>query len=318
MKKVLTKLSNGEEVSLSGMSVNDLKRLHFDEECIFCEKALRLPPFSLERTELLNEGYEFVSKIKDEIAEKEGFNTVNEGASKKSVKLLKRLLTDKLLDGGCVLYEAGVGRGHAIQQVLDWKHFNPKNLQIKGCDVFIQPSMQSLIEANPALEITQGHILDCIRRLPDNTIDLFYADSVIEHFVPDEAEIIFAEITKKLKQNAYVYAIIPNKYLGPGDVSMYFLPFGSKALGTHFMEMSFSEVTDAMKKHNIKHSQACFSIPATSVIFNVKSKALIKFKIAIEPYIAKIPLKFLRRLVFAFGAYNVSVMKKELICNEYK
>jgi len=66
MERVLAKQSTREKVDIQKMSVKELQKLHFDEEVLFCEKVLRLPPFSREREELLNRGYEFVGAVKEE------------------------------------------------------------------------------------------------------------------------------------------------------------------------------------------------------------------------------------------------------------
>jgi len=312
---LINKLSNDEQVDLSVLSIDELRKLHFEEECIFCEKILKLPPFSFERKELLTKGYDFAITVKEEIGRKQGESLTSHGASKKSIKVLKKLLIDKLLKSKepVVLYEAGVGNGYAISEVLSCFNSDVESnkLKIKGCDIYMQPKMQSLISSNSKLEISEGDIYNLIKILPDNCIDVFYADNVIEHFIPDEAEIIFSEIARILKPEGYLYMWIPNRYVGPRDVSGYFLPFGSKALGTHFMEMSFNDITTAMNKNSIFHSHCVFFMPKTNLIFSIKNEALIKLKLSLESIFAKIPTRFLRRLNFALFGFSVSVMKKK-------
>ena len=301
-------------MSLSELSVRELQKLHFDEECIFCEKVLGLPRFSSERKEVLNKGYEFAITVKEEIGKKKGVELISHGATKHTIKLLKKLVKEKLSESNdpIALYEAGVGYGYAIENILSRfrKEYESGLLTIKGCDIFLQPRMSSLMEVNPLLDITKDDIFDSLSKLPNNSIDVFYADNVIEHFLPDEAETILSEIAKKMKQGAYFYVFIPNKYIGPGDVSRYFLPLGSKALGTHFMEMSFNEITKLMGKYSFHHTYCVGYIPKTSLIFCIKKQALIKIKLKMEPILRKIPTRFLRRVVFALSGYSVSVMRK--------
>jgi len=311
MANIITKLSNEEQVDLSALSIDELKRLHFDEECLFCKKVLQLPPFSLERKELLNKGYNFAITVKEEIGIKEGKSLVSHGASKKSIKILKKLLAEKLSENKepVVLYEAGVGYGYAISEVLSFfsDDIQSDKIKIKGCDIFIQSKMQSLININNKLEISEGDVYDCIKVLPYNSVDVFYADNVVEHFIPDEAETIFSEIARVLKPGGYLYLLIPNRYVGPRDVSGYFLPFGSKAQGTHFMEMSFNDITETMEKYNIFNTHCVLFIPKTNLIFSIKNKTLIKIKLFLEPVFAKVPTRFLRRLVFALCGFSVSI-----------
>ena len=145
-----------------------------------------------------------------------------------------------------------------------------------------------------------------------NSIDIFYADNVFEHFFPDEAENIYFEVVKKLKKDANVFLIIPNRFIRPHDVSGWFLPFGSKAKGFHFMEMRFNDITKQMETYKINHSHCVFRIPKRAKMFCVKNKVLFKTKLKLEPIFAKIPFKFLRRAMFAIGEYGVSIMK----CNK--
>ena len=70
MGRYITKLSNGNEVNISELSIEELQKLHFDEEKEFCEKVLSLKPFSKERKDLLNKGYELAISIKEEIERK--------------------------------------------------------------------------------------------------------------------------------------------------------------------------------------------------------------------------------------------------------
>ena len=314
MRRYIVKLSNNEKVYLSSLTVDELRRLHFDEEVLLCKQALALPPFSLERNNLMNKIYEFSISIKNEISRKQhGKEMKSMGASKRSVNLLVRLIAKKLRNNtNIIVYEAGVGGGYALKELLAnfKKDINSKKLVLKGCDIVLQPAICSMMQTCSTLDVTQGHILDCIKQLPDSSIDLFYADNVVEHFFPDEADIIFAEIERKLKPGAIVYLLIPNKYVGPCDVSAHYLPFGAKALGTHFMEMSFNEVVNTLSKYNIYPSHFICALPIPRIFLCIKSNALISSKLTLEPYIAKIPIKFIRRFIFAIGSYRVSIMSK--------
>jgi hypothetical protein len=145
--------------------------------------------------------------------------------------------------------------------------------------------------------------------MPDNSIDIFYADSVFEHFLPDEADVIYNEIANKLKNNAFVFLIIPNKHIGPHDISKRYLSMGQKAQGIHFMEMSFNEATMRLKKCNINHLLCAFRLWKHKEIC-VKSKLVLGIKLKLEHAIAKIPVKTLRKMCFIFGGYNIYLMIK--------
>ena len=318
MDKYIIKMSNNERVNLTKLSAKDLRRLHYEEECWIAEKILKLPPFSLERNALMNKGYNFVIDVKNEYHYKEhGRKMSSMGTDKINANLLSNLVLKKLKQnkaGQTVLYEAGVGMGFAIRHVLSFlKNTNKKmgelEFFIKGCDIYLSPDIIKLTEQYPEIDVVQGNAYDCIKNLPENSIDVFYADNVLEHFCPDEIEAIICEIGKKLKSDAYVFLNIPNKYIGPSDVSKYYLPFGSKAKGFHFMEMSFNEITKMMNKYKIIHSHCVFRIPKIWA-FCIRSKFLIKLKLRLEPVFAKIPTRVFRCGIFRLGQYNISIMKK--------
>jgi SAM-dependent methyltransferase len=317
-KSEVIRLSNGEKVDLIDLSVEELRRLYYEEERWTAENLLKLEPFSRERMELLYKGHEFITPVAYEIARKQGQTKTSFGADTRSVNMLVKLINEKLKQSNHVaFYEIGVGTGYAITEVLSRCGSEPqsmgraKGLSIKGCDMFLLPSIMHITELFPDadVELTEGHVYDCIQMLPDNSIDVLYADNVFEHFFPDEAERIYSEIKKKLKTDACVFILIPNRYRGPHDISKYFLPAGAKAQGFHFMEMSFNEITEAMGKYGIEHS-CCVVTITNNRFLRIKNKLILKIKLRMEPFRARIPIKIVRNLVFGFWGYSVSLMRK--------
>jgi len=312
----ITRLSTGEEVEISKLTAEDLRRIHFEEERWVASKLLTLKRFSQERYNLLYSGLDLVSSIMFEIARKQGVKIESFGASKKTSALCIRLVKEKQKEDNILFYEIGVGTGysvaHVINECADLGLYEESfgRLSIKGCDIFLLPSIRILVDEHPNVDmnIEEGHVVDCLQKLPDKSVDVLYADNVFEHFLPDEVEQIYSLIARKLKSDAYVFLIIPNKYVGPSDVSKYFLPFGSKAQGFHFMEMSFNEVTEAMKKHGVHQSHCVFKIPLLGAYF-IKSKVLIKLKLKIEHVLAKIPWCTFRKRVFSLCGYSYSILK---------
>lgn len=54
----IRKVSDGSIIDLTELSPEDAKLLHYKEEKWIADRVKTLPPFSSERQELLNEGYE--------------------------------------------------------------------------------------------------------------------------------------------------------------------------------------------------------------------------------------------------------------------
>jgi len=50
-----------------------------------------------------------------------------------------------------------------------------------------------------------------------------------------------------LNRDGYLVILTPHKFSGPHDISAHFLPLGSKALGLHLKEYSFSEVAGLLR-----------------------------------------------------------------------
>ena len=305
MEKFISKLSTGEQIDLGRMSVVQLQKLLYDEGVLFRDKTLSLPPFSKARKDFQSEIRVFIEAIVDELSRKRGYKLGSQGASIKTVKLLKRLLKKNLCSGGA-FFEAGVGRGYAIEQLLSSSEF--EGVSIIGCDFHLSSKLLKLAQEKTNLCLLKGDVKDCISKLPDDSIDFFYADNVIEHFIPDEVDAIFTEIAKKLKPSAVVFLIIPNRYSGH-NVSYFYSSFTSQD-PNHYMEMSFNETTELMAKYNVVHSEVCALIPKTNIIFSVESPILLKIKLRFEAFARKIPIRFLRRFLFVALAYNIYVLRK--------
>lgn len=235
--KVLASPVDGRQINIEDMSRKQLRDLHYNEEIQMAKMICSYPPFSEERKELLNEGYAFVESLKLEYEKSEAGSF---GASNASVQLVCSIITDMKGGGGSnrkiVVYEAGVGLGYAAKAII-----RIPNVQFCGCDVKLMPSMKNIMAEHNNLRINEDTLYNDLMNISDNSIDLFYADNVIEHLLPDEAPTIFELLRKKIKKGGMLVLVIPNRYLGPHDVTKYYLPQGHKATGFHFMEMTYAE-----------------------------------------------------------------------------
>ena len=304
---LLTRPSNGEQVDLSEMSVEELYELHYLEETYVAQESLKLPAFSKERGEKLGNGYKFVTELM-KIRDTKEFGAPNTifGSGLGSAKALVKLVKKKLKSADDVLLcEVGVGAGLALQTVL--KKASSQRLNIIGCDINISPQIKDLLAG---VRLYDMPAYDFIKSLPDCSIDILFSDNVFEHFCPDEAEDIYAELSKKLKPNAVLLIIIPNSHIGPFDISGKFLPMGAKSTGFHYTEMTFNEVTYVFKEYGFTQQYCVLYIPKLKKFVLIKSPILIKLKLWFESLFAKIPIRFLKRAAFLCGGYHISVMRK--------
>ena len=301
------KPSNGELVNFDEMSVGELYELHYREEIYVAQESLKYPAFSAERGEMLGNGYKFVTELM-KVRDTKEFGAPNTifgaglGSAKALVKLVKKTLKER---SDALLCEIGVGAGLALRKVLD-EVGSPK-LDIVGCDINISSDVKDLLEG---VKLSDMPAYDFVKTLPDCSIDILFSDNVFEHFCPDEAKAIYDELSKKLKPNAVLLIIIPNRCIGPFDISGKFLPMGAKSTGFHYTEMTFNEVTNLFREYGIEQQYCVLYIPKQQKFILIKSRFLIKLKLWLEGFFAKIPFNFIKYIAFYCGGYHISVLRK--------
>ena len=240
-KKQITKLSNGEVIDLSRQGKRKLKRLHYEEEKFIAKKILEAPPFSAERMNLMQQGYDLVNDIMPWYLPQVN---ISYGADEKSVGIVIGLL--KGSGKKKLVYEAGVGTGYSCEHFAELP-----NVSVRGCDIVLCDRVKLLMDKHEKLLVEKDDLYHNLKKLKDNSVDCFYADNVIEHMLPDEFPYILRVLSKKMKKNGLLVLVIPNKLVGPGDVSKYFLKMGENAEGFHFMEMSYRETLAKFKRAGI-------------------------------------------------------------------
>lgn len=237
-KNMIRKVSNGELIDLSKLNKKALMRLHYGEEKILAQRIRELPPFSKARFELTSKMYHFSHSVMPwYLPEAE----ISFGANENSVGVVCDFLRADNKEK--LVYEAGVGSGFSCQ-----KFAKIPNVTVKGCDVILSEEVKALAERYKNFTVEEDTFYNSLKRLTDNSIDIFYADNVIEHLLPDEFPKTLRLLYRKMKRNGVLFLIIPNRLIGPCDVSLNFLKKGDKAEGSHFMEMSYRETLAKFKK----------------------------------------------------------------------
>lgn len=240
---------DGRIIDITRLNRWQLRDIHYQEEIKMAKMILELPPFSEERKKLLNEGYAFVETLKlryEKADAQESF-----GASPMSVKAVKDIIESRtaLMKCGQVVYEAGVGLGYALREIIEL----PK-VKFYGCDVNLFDDVAEMCKMYHNLILHERTLYEDLMHMEDNSIDVFYADNVFEHLIPDEVDTIIDILYRKMKKGGVIILFIPNWNNGPHDVTMYYLEKGQKATGFHFMEMSYFETMKLMCSHRFKPS----------------------------------------------------------------
>lgn len=303
-EEILESPVDNRKISLQGMSKRELRDLHYAEEVKMAKTILSCEPFSEQRSQLLNKGYDFVEslKLRYEKSENGGF-----GVSPASVKLVKDIVNSRLEQDGReqIIYEAGVGTGYALKELSSMP-----GVRFYGCDVTLLPSVRKIMQENQNLSIHERTLYDDLEKMSDESIDVFYADNVIEHLIPDEVPFILKRLNKKMKKGGQLIWLIPNKYLGPEDVSKYYLPKGHKAAGFHFMEMGYGECICLAVRHGFKPKWVVKKMGNSYCVerdlFFVKNcKRILK-----EQIIRQIKNSTIRSELLSMGIYSCYILEK--------
>ena len=160
--------------------------------------------------------------------------------------------------------------------------------------------------------IEETSIYDSLLKLSDESIDMFYADNVFEHMLPDEFPEILKLLAKKLKHGALLFLFIPNRINGPHDVSQYFVKMGHKAQGFHFMEQTYHEVTKMYKQYGIYPAYFVYKNLFKKYRYIRDSSGLLhKFKLLIEDLARIIPGRWLRNKVMGLAELSTYIMIKK-------
>lgn len=303
-EKYITRLSNGQSVDMDKLSIDELKLLHYEEERFAATEVLRLLPFSEERKDMLKRGYDFAVKV---MAEYLPSSTTSQGANRRNVKLVCKFI-DRLKNVESItLFEAGVGRGYGCKFFLRYPYVN-----IKGCDVYIDGNIHNLkSKYGERIDIEENTFYDCLKHMEDGSIDIFYADNVFEHLCPDEFPETMNLLYTKLKKEAYLILIIPNKNVGPGDVSKFFLKMGEKPEGFHFMEQSCHDVINGYRQYGFTNAYSVFR-GGKNMWITIKDEKLrlADIKLTIENIIAVLPKTVASRKLVRLLGLNCYVLKK--------
>ncbi len=297
---------NKNKINLETMSLEKLENLNYEEETYFAKEIKKLPAFSKKRNQYLKKAYQKIFQISDYKKLKNQKSSKANGVNDYIIELLNRLIAKKTRKNKKILfYEAGVGKAEAL------KNLNKKNLNIKGCDIFLSKEAKEIEKIENNISLVENSLYEALDEIDDNSLDIFYADNVLEHIVEDEYEKTCQKIVTKIKPKGLAILIIPNSYVGPSDISRLKLNIGHKALGFHFMEQTFNEVVKFFKKEGMQLTYFCMRSKKGEIRIIYKDKILNFLKIKLEKTLAKIKNSRNRRRIFKLLGYNIYILDKK-------
>jgi SAM-dependent methyltransferase len=92
----------------------------------------------------------------------------------------------------------------------------------------------------------------CSVPVPDNSIDVAYSNSLMEHLHPDDAFAQLQNVYNALVPGGVYVCVTPNRLTGPHDISRY---FDKVATGLHLKEYSVSDLSRLLKKVGFSKTQ---------------------------------------------------------------
>ncbi len=296
---------NNKRVNLAKMSIEQLDNLNYQEEIYFAKNIKTLPPFSKERNDYMKIAYQKIFQIADCKKQKMGISPTKNGAKDSIVELLNRVINKKLKkQSNLLFYEAGVGKGYVLEKI------NRKELTIQGCDIFLSSAAREIARNADNINLVENNLYSALGKIKSNSIDIFYADNVLEHIIDDEYEKTCKRIVNKIKTGGLAILIIPNSYVGPSDISSLKIATGNKAKGFHFMEQTFNEVVNFFEELNMDFKYCCLRSRADDVIL-LKNKFLNNIKLSLEPKIANIKNTKDKKRLFKLLGYNIYILEKK-------
>lgn len=302
-KYIIHKISNNEELNLKELNIDELYKLHFEEEKYSASKLKLLPPFSQERYDFLNKSYNLIEKIKDYRSQLENKKNISTTFDKEKILMFSIFLnTKKRIKKKAkklVVLELGCGKGKLLEKLSDLE-----DLKLYGCD--LHPNL----DLNKKIIIYKDTILNTLNNFDDNSIDILIADNVCEHFFMDEAETIYKLINKKLNKNGKIIFAIPNINVGPNDISRKFLKMGEKAVGFHFMEQTYKQNITMFKKYGLITNYLCLRKNKKSFFIYNFMNIPDTIKILMEKYLAKLKEEK-RKNIFRDLGYSLYILKKK-------
>ncbi len=307
---IIHKITDKKSVDLKRLSIQELYELHYELETCYVKLIKKTEPFSSERNRLMKETYSTVTKIIKERKFKESSHLDDHsyGAKDIYIRLIEDVIHNFLkTEKQCNFFEAGIGTGKVIKSIS-----NMERVHCKGCDIYVDEGF-----IDDRLNVIEGTIFDVMETLNDEWIDIFYWNDVMEHIPSDEIDGHIKLIYRKMSPGGMIITATPNRLGGPYDITAKFKPKGSKAIGTHFHEYTYSEISDLFREHGFKVKYGVWHGLKGVILKQYSLYKLAKISDSIKWIAEKMLLKmpripwFVRKVILRYCACNVSVFGKE-------
>jgi 2-polyprenyl-3-methyl-5-hydroxy-6-metoxy-1,4-benzoquinol methylase len=233
-------LVDGQTVSLSDYSDDQLERLHFDQELAFTAAIKASPKNSQQRAETTCHAYQTVCNILDEIGLRSGDSgMLSMGMDARYTRLVLEILARQRKQSvGDGIFEVGFGSGLMLRAA------SKAGFRVAGLEVAPQllQSARQVIPANCHDGLILGDFRNVDLEKHQGRYSLVYWNDVFEHIPVDEISDYLVRIRSLLAPGGKLLTITPNWHMRPSDVTCVFKPPRTEAIGFHLKEYTLREV----------------------------------------------------------------------------
>lgn len=277
-------LADGNWVSLTGLSPDQLRDLQWEQEQQFARAMQLFPPHSRDRALVIGQAYDTVCTIL--AAQQSDEEPFVMGFDKRYGRLVLDLLY-RQVDRGIGrprLFEIGYGTGTLLKTIGE--HGFPAG------GVEISATMREQAIATLGAVHSDELLLGDLRSVdPASFIDkpsLVYWNDVFEHICPDEISAYLEHIHSLLLPGGSLVTITPNWLLRPSDVTRLFCPLRTEARGLHLKEYRLAEVVELLKKAGFKRIATPLMVSRSRIY--LAGNGLRYFKQIVEPLLDRLPV----------------------------
>ncbi|HEX3654541.1 MAG TPA: class I SAM-dependent methyltransferase [Pirellulales bacterium] len=290
---VVVRLSDGTQRDVSGLSVDQLVELQWQEERRFAQQILTACKCSTQRAEITSQGYDTITTLL-RLRDQRSSEQFAMGHSPRYERLVLRLLAERHRRGiaSPILFEIGFGSGLLLKRIQD------QGYVVGGLEV--SQGMYELARRRLG-DQAQLHLGD-LRSLGKGTRGKFHVvfwNDVFEHIAPDEILDYLRIIHELLAPGGVLVTITPNWHVRPSDITSKFMGPRSEAVGFHLKEYTLGEVAGLLRQAGFKRVATPLLVTRPEMIFC--GSGLAGCKRLLEPCLEWLPFRLTRVLCTGLG-----------------
>ena len=282
-------LSNGEDVDVTKLSVQQLVKLQCEEEPKFASAIVASRKGSPEREQITEQAYTALCAILEELQTRaDADSSFSMGMDRRYSDLILRLLARQAkrgVHGG--LFEVGFSSG-VLLDCVSKQGFEVGGVEVVE-DLVNQAKRKLSAEHHPRLLHGDFRKLDLGDHL--GRYSLVYWNDVFEHIPQDEILDYLRVIYSLLCDGGQLVTITPNWHMRPSDVTNYFSPPRTEAVGFHLKEYTAGEVCGLVREAGFR-SVRTPSFITRGKIYAPQLGHFTRIKLAVEPLLERLPFVF--------------------------